>query len=74
MEYDNYPLSEQACWATASLKAPVYVPESRSSTDIVVVIDKSDSMSGTKMKMVIKSLLFIIDQRKFISILACMYV
>ena len=63
-EYGNFPLSEQTCWATASLKAPVYTPESRSSTDLVVVLDSSVSMSGKKMDMVKKSLLFIIDQRK----------
>ncbi len=65
MEYDKYSLGEQACWAITSLKAPVDVPESRSSTDIVVVLDKSASMNGKKMNMVKKTLQFVIDQRKF---------
>ena len=62
-EYDRYPRSsEQACWAIASFKAPFYEPTSRAPVDIVAVIDKSGSMSGTKLDLVKKTLLFVVDQ------------
>ena len=62
-EFACYPPSkEQSCWAVASLRAPLYEPTSRSPVDIAAVIDKSGSMRGTKLEMVKKTLLFIIDQ------------
>ena len=62
-EYDRYPhSSEQACWAIASFKAPFYEPTSRAPVDIVAVIDKSGSMRGTKLDLVKKTLLFVVDQ------------
>ena len=62
-EFACYPPSkEQSCWAIASLRAPLYEPTSRSPVDIAAVIDKSGSMRGTKLEMVKKTLLFIIDQ------------
>ena len=64
-EYSSYPLSEQNCWTITSFKAPFYEPTSRASVDIVAVIDKSGSMSGEKIKLVRKTLLFVIDQREF---------
>ena len=61
-EYASYPLTEQSCWAITSFKAPFYEPTSRSSVDIVAVIDKSGSMRGDKIALVRKTLLFVIDQ------------
>ena len=61
-EYQTYTCNEQACWATASFKAPLYEPTSRPTVDIVAVIDKSGSMRGTKLDLVKKTLLFVIDQ------------
>ena len=58
------PTGEQACWATASLKAPFYEPMARAPVDIVAVIDKSGSMRGAKLDLVKKTLLFVIDQCK----------
>ena len=64
-EYACYPpASQQACWATASLKAPFYEPTSRAPVDIVAVIDKSGSMRGGKLELVKKTLLFVVDQCK----------
>ena len=64
-EYACYPpASQQACWATASLKAPFYEPTSRAPVDIVAVIDKSGSMQGGKLELVKKTLLFVVDQCK----------
>ena len=58
------PTGEQACWATASLKAPFYELTVRAPVDIVAVIDKSGSMHGAKLDLVKKTLLFVIDQCK----------
>ena len=63
-EYHTYSCAEQACWATASFKAPFYEPTSRPAVDIVAVIDKSGSMAGVKLDLVKKTLLFVIDQCK----------
>lgn len=52
----------QTCWAITNIKAPSYEPESRSPVDIVAVIDKSGSMRGEKIKLVRKTLLFVVDQ------------
>ena len=65
-EYQTYTCDEQSCWATASFKAPVYEPTARPSVDIVAVIDKSGSMSGVKLDLVKKTLLFVIDQRELL--------
>ena len=56
------PASQQACWATASIKAPFYEPAARAPVDIVAVIDKSGSMRGGKLELVKKTLLFVVDQ------------
>ena len=62
-EYACYKAeSEHNCWAVASFKAPFYEPTSRAPVDIVAVIDKSGSMRGTKIELVKKTLLFVIDQ------------
>lgn len=66
-EYACYSFrSEQHCWAVTSNKAPFYEPTSRAPVDIVAVIDKSGSMRGPKIELVKKTLLFVIDQRKFV--------
>ena len=65
-EFACYPPSkEQSCWAIASLRAPLYEPTSRSPVDIAAVIDKSGSMRGTKLDLVKKTLLFVIDQCEY---------
>lgn len=49
----------------ASLRAPEFIPEGkqeRASLDIVCVIDKSGSMSGSKIDLVRKTLTFMVDQ------------
>lgn len=56
------PSKEQPCWAIASMRAPLYEPTSRSPVDIAAVIDKSGSMRGSKLELVKKTLLFVIDQ------------
>lgn len=52
------------CIAMATVRAPLYEPQSRSAVDIVAVIDRSGSMSGIKLDLVRKTLLFVIDQCK----------
>jgi len=53
------------CIAMATVKAPLYEPQSRSAVDIVAVIDRSGSMAGVKLNLVKKTLLFVIDQCMF---------
>lgn len=48
----------------ASFKAPSYELTPRPSVDIVAVIDRSGSMRGTKLDLLKKTLLFVIDQRE----------
>ena len=62
--------TKQLCWAVTNFKAPFYEPTSRAPVDIVAVIDKSGSMRGSKIDLVRKTLLFVIDQCKFTLILA----
>ena len=57
------------CIAMATVRAPLYEPQSRSAVDIVAVIDRSGSMSGVKLDLVRKTLLFVIDQCKFVCLL-----
>ena len=59
------------CIAMATVRAPLYEPQSRSPVDIVAVIDRSGSMSGIKLDLVRKTLLFVIDQCKFVC-MVCM--
>ena len=62
-EYACYsPRGEQLCWAVTNFKAPLYEPASRAPVDMVAVVDKSGSMSGEKIRLVKKTLLFMIDQ------------
>lgn len=61
-EYQSYGVANDQCWAVVSLKAPFYEPTARAPVDIVAVIDKSGSMRGTKIEMVKKTLVFVIDQ------------
>ena len=63
-EYPSYPISKTEAWGVTSLKAPHYEPTSRSSVDVAAVIDKSGSMAGTKLQLVKKTLLFVVDQRE----------
>ena len=62
-EYASYLAnSAQLCWAVTNFKAPFYEPTSRAPVDIVAVIDKSGSMRGEQLRLVKKTLLFMIDQ------------
>ena len=66
-EYESYlAKTAQMCWAVANFKAPLYEPTSRAPVDIVAVIDKSGSMRGSKIELVKKTLLFVVDQCKFV--------
>ena len=56
------------CIAMATVRAPLYEPQSRSAVDIVAVIDRSGSMSGIKLDLVRKTLLFVIDQCKCVCV------
>lgn len=59
------------CIAMATMRAPLYEPQSRSAVDIVAVIDRSGSMAGMKLDLVRKTLLFVIDQCKCVSVSVC---
>ena len=52
----------EKCWATATLRAPFFEPTTRAEIDLVAVIDRSGSMSGSKIKLVKETLEFVIDQ------------
>ena len=58
------PGGKETCWATSTIIAPFYEPTSRSEIDLVAVIDRSGSMSGTKIELVKETLAFVIDQCK----------
>lgn len=67
-EFNSYlARAKQQCWAVASFKGPFYEPTSRAPVDIVAVIDKSGSMRGSKLDLVKKTLLFVIEQCKISS-------
>lgn len=68
-EYPDYVYNEKHdIWALVTLTAPCYEEENaddkRAPMDIVAVIDKSGSMSGAKIKLVKKTLEFILTQLK----------
>lgn len=68
-EYQEYAFDEKHdIWGLVTLKAPCQADdeneEKRAPIDIVAVIDKSGSMSGTKLKLVKKTLEFILTQCK----------
>ena len=58
----DHAKATSGCIAMATVKAPLYEPQSRSAVDIVAVIDRSGSMAGLKLNLVKKTLLFVIDQ------------
>jgi len=66
VQYAAYDHSKATadCIAMATMRAPLYEPQFRSAVDIVAVIDRSGSMSGIKLDLVRKTLLFVIDQCK----------
>ena len=70
-EYGSYPMNEQVCWAVASIKAPLYKPDSalQVPADIVAVIDKSSSMAGKKLLFVKDALNYMINQCEYIQII-----
>ena len=68
--YDHTKASAD-CIAMATVRAPLYEPQSRSAVDIVAVIDRSGSMSGKKLDLVRKTLLFVIDQCKSVHVCVC---
>lgn len=73
-QYTAYDHSKATtdCIAMATVRAPLYEPQSRSAVDIVAVIDRSGSMAGIKLDLVRKTLLFVIDQCKCACV--CVYV
>ena len=66
VQYPAYDHSKATadCIAMATVRAPLYEPQSRSAVDIVAVIDRSGSMAGVKLDLVRKTLLFVIDHCK----------
>ena len=69
-EYKDYIYNETVdIWTLVSLKAPKEVEEDdedkRAPIDLVAVIDKSGSMEGEKLKLVKKTLEFVLTQCKF---------
>ena len=77
VQYPAYDHSKATadCIAMATVRAPLYEPQSRSAVDIVAVIDRSGSMAGVKLDLVRKTLLFVIDHCKCVSIhvLVCVH-
>ena len=66
-EFPEYVSTEEGtCWALLSTQAPPYVDESktRAPLQLVVVVDKSGSMEGEKLKMVRETLKFVVNQSK----------
>lgn len=58
------PGKVETCWATVTMTAPFYEPTTRAEIDLVAVIDRSGSMSGSKIKLVQETLDFVVDQRE----------
>eukprot|EP01115_Flamella_aegyptia_P003481 TRINITY_DN1606_c0_g1_i2.p1 TRINITY_DN1606_c0_g1~~TRINITY_DN1606_c0_g1_i2.p1 ORF type:complete len:86 (-),score=17.34 TRINITY_DN1606_c0_g1_i2:118-375(-) len=46
----------------ASLKAPNYQPDKRSPLDLICVVDRSGSMSGSKIELTKQTLEFVVSQ------------
>ena len=64
-EFTAYsPGKIETCWATVTMTAPFYEPTNRAEIDLVAVIDRSGSMSGSKIKLVQETLNFVVDQRE----------
>ena len=64
-EFSAYsPGKIETCWATVTMTAPFYEPTNRAEIDLVAVIDRSGSMSGSKINLVKKTLDFVVDQRE----------
>ena len=64
-EYPEYdPAKASNCWVDINLSAPLYEEDEskRPAVDIVAVIDRSGSMSGEKLPLVKKTLLFVVSQ------------
>ncbi|WP_411024985.1 vWA domain-containing protein, partial [Salmonella sp. s54836] len=61
-EYD--PTLKCSCWVDLNLKAPEFEEDDskRAAVDIVAVIDRSGSMSGSKLALVKKTLHFVVSQ------------
>jgi len=68
-EYEQATLADQEMYTMLTLTAPEYESEERGNRapiDIVCVIDKSGSMSGEKIELMKKTLLFMVEQLKAI--------
>ena len=74
-DYEEYEHGKkETCWAVVSVQAPMCQEDEdgevsegdRAPLEIVAVIDKSGSMRIGKMDMVKESMIFVIQQRKFI--------
>eukprot|EP00795_Rhopilema_esculentum_P005872 gene5872-11198_t len=65
-EFKEYPYNKEVdIWTLVTVKAPCHeLEESRAPIDIVAVIDKSGSMSGTKLQLVKTTMEFVVGQLK----------
>ena len=64
-EFPEYVSTEEGtCWALLSAQAPPYVDESKTRVplQLVVVVDKSRSMAGEKIRRVKETLKFVVSQ------------
>ena len=63
-EFKEYPYNKEVdIWTLVTVKAPCHeLEESRAPIDIVAVIDKSGSMSGTKLQLVKTTMEFVVGQ------------
>ena len=61
-EYEMYDNSEQDIYINGNLKAPACPNDTRKPIDIVVVLDRSGSMYGAKLKLCLKTIKFLIRE------------
>ena len=66
LEFTAYsPGQTETCWATVTVTAPFCNPTNHAEIDLVAVIDRSGSMSGSKIKLVQETLDFFVDHCEY---------
>eukprot|EP00128_Syssomonas_multiformis_P018888 Colp12_sorted_trinity150504_noHs@29130 len=62
-EFETYPVTKGvSMFGVATLQAPLYQAKDRAPVDLVAVIDRSGSMGGQKIELVMDTMLFVISQ------------